>query len=179
MKEDLLKQVSELGYDPSTGRKRRSDIGKPRHNVKPRSDKGVTRDKYVTDTASYNKGLFQRTLVAARNPDGDGDSLIRDANMIFPPNITNFYKEVKVTNPNKETYSYRSSVRRANHPEEQRWSWWFKELREANSNAAKQRWVDKICKWYFIRPEDIDLWTYGEWAWCYFNVIAGHFNRGP
>ena len=81
-------------------------------------------------------------LLECRNENGDGDTLTRDANMIFPPNTTHFYKPVHVkasTYLDKKTgirqqrneYSYVTSRERPNHPEELRWRWWYREYKNA------------------------------------------------
>jgi hypothetical protein len=130
-----------------------------------------------------------------KNSDGTGDNLTRDANMIFPPNVTSFYKQVRVkestyldkrtgTMQQKQAYTYSSSRKRPNHPEELRWRWWFRELQESyrpyvGTPTDKQVWVNRICKWYFIKEEDLRDWTYQEWAWAYVNAVRGHPNRGP
>lgn len=167
--EELLAELEELGIT-KTGRKVRSDKGQPRESyvrsLIPRADKGLARKQYV-QTPAYYKNLFNRFIETHA---GEYDSLQRDDNLIFPPQITSYYK--KITKPDGSTY--RSSVVRDNHPEQLRWQWWFSELEAA---ADKTYWMNRICDWYFIKPEDIDAWTYVEWSWAYYYRIAGHQNR--
>lgn len=149
----------------------RSDIGQSRGQYASRSDIGSKRDGY-SKKASFHKKAFQQFLLS--NTTEYGDTLFRDANMIFPPNITNYYKRVTT----KTGQSYRSSVSRKNHPELLRWRWWFAEWLEAGSHEEKKVWTDKICDWYFIHSDELDLWTYNEWAWAYYKTINGNPNRG-
>lgn len=170
-KEQLLDELEELGYT-RTGRKRRSDIGKSRDytpSSKPRADKGRKREIY-NKTAAHYRRVFT-TFITAHTTE-TGDNLSRDANDIFAPQVTHYFKEVAGRNDS----SYRSSVKRANHPEELRWRWWMQEYREADE-ASQPVWTLRLCNHYFIKPEDIMDWTYREWAWAYYNEISGHPNR--
>lgn len=169
MKDKLLAELEELGVHPS-GRKVRADKGQSRNNYKrsgaPRSDLGQSRETY-TKTAAYHKKIFNTFLRGHTNPDGTGDNLMRDPNGIFPPNVTNYFK-VTIS----RGMMYKTSTKRRNHPELLRWQWWMAEYKENSSE-----WVNRICKWYFIKPEDIELWTYTEWAWAYVKAISSRDNR--
>ena len=171
-KEQLLAELKELGVNG--GRKPRADAGKPRpgytRSDKPRTDKGVKRQQYVK-TPSYFKNLFQ-TFVE-NNQSEFGDSLIRDDNLIFPSEVTSYYK--KITRPDGTTY--RSSVVRSTHPEKLRWNWFFSEREYAKRDADIWHWEKQISNWYFIKEEELVAWTYMEWSWAYYTQIAGHFNR--
>ena len=176
MKEILLRELEELGISRS-GRKIRSDKGKTHGYVRvatgPRPDKGVTRPGYRTDTPGYHKKLFDQYIRAHTDLAlGEGDDLVRDPNLLFPPQVTNFYKKVT----SKDSRDYRSSQRRKNHPEELRWNWFMAEYMNA-VGTQKTVWRNRVCAWYFILPEDLDIWTYKEWSWSYVNAIAGHPNR--
>lgn len=188
---DLLKELEELGQHPS-GRKVRSDKNTTgiRKLTKTRRDKGTRRESYSKDTAGYAKRQFNAFIRSHKDPNGEGDTLTRDVNMIFPPNTTHYYKPITVkattildkrtnTTQQREGYTYQSSRRRPNHPEKLRWTWFFRELREATTDEQKQYWTNKICQWYFIRPDQLHDWTYTEWAWEYVHVIGGHPNRHP
>lgn len=168
LEEELRKQG--IG---KTGRKLRSDAGKPRgsynRSEKPRADKGQPRFKY-SKTPLYYKNAFVAFIAAHSNAADNNDELARDANLIFPPHITNYYK--LCTPPGR--LPYRASVRRASHPESLRWRWWFSELYAAIDKTA---WTKRICDWYFIDPQDLDAWTYDEWSWAYYTQIGGHDNR--
>ena len=169
-KDELIATLKELGIG-ETGRKIRTDAGKQREHYvrtdKPREDKGKIRVNY-NKTALYYVNMFTSFIkVHSRE---NGDELSRDDNLIFPPEITNYYK--LCTPPGR--MPYRASVRRPNHPESLRWRWWFAELNEA---VDKTVWTKRICDWYFIKPEDLEAWTYDEWSWAYYTQIAGHQNR--
>lgn len=171
----LLEELESLGIR-ADGRKIRNDKGKTRssyirHTSAPRADAGQKREKYNSKSADYNRKVFEQFLRSHTSLDS-GDDLVRDDNMIFPPNINSYYKSVKT----KTGYSYRSSVKRANHPEYLRWKWYFAEYENAPTKELKEKWKNHICKWYFIKPRHIDLWTYDEWAWCYYRDIAGAYN---
>lgn len=179
-KEELLEELKKLGISES-GRKKRTDAGKPREHYnrsdKPREDKGKPRVTY-NKTALYYKNMF--TSFIEVHSTQSGDSLSRDENLIFPPEITNYYK--LCAPPGR--MPYRASVRRPNHPESLRWRWWFAELEEAtdrsrwsNTATCKTVWAKRICDWYFIKPIDLEAWTYDEWSWAYYTQIAGHENR--
>ena len=174
-KSQLLNELEGLGIR-ADGRKIRGDKGKPRkpyvkHTSAPRADAGKKRDSYNTQSAQHNRRIFEQFIRAHTNQ-VTGDDLTRDANMIFPPNVDSYYKTVKGKNG-----TYKSSVKRANHPEYLRWKWYFAEYQEAKDEVEKFKWIQQICLWYFILPKDIDNWTYDEWAWCYYSYIAGEENR--
>ena len=191
-KEDLLKELQELGVHP-TGRKVRADKGANHDYVRtqttPRADKGKTRLKYSKESPKYVKKLFFELL--RKNTDaelGEGDNFIRDNNMIFPPNVTQYYKKITVkphTRVDKRTgslmqqegYSYRTSRKKNSHPEELRWRWYMAEYKQAKNKEDELIWQKRICEWYFILPDDIDIWTYQEWAWSYVKHIGGIYNR--
>jgi len=172
-KEELLQELEELGIG-KTGRKLRTDKGQSRESYtrssQPRADKGQQRGNYVK-SAAYHKNIFASFIIAHTNE--SGDLLTRDSNEIFPPQITSYYKLI-IT---KSGQQYRSSVKRANHPEQLRWRWWFMEWTEAKDAGIKAMWTRRICDWYFIKADDLDLWTYEEWAWAYYTQLDGQFNR--
>lgn len=169
-REELLEELKQRGINEN-GRKMRADKGKTRERYtrtdKPREDKGKPRVTY-NKTALYYKNMF--TSFIEVHSTQSGDSLSRDENLIFPPEITNYYK--LCAPPGR--MPYRASVRRPNHPESLRWRWWFTELEEASD---KTLWTKRICDWYFIKPIDLEAWTYDEWSWAYYTQIAGHENR--
>lgn len=172
-KDDLLKELKELGVHPS-GRKVRADVGGSHERLviasKPRKDKGKSRGSY-TKTAAYHRRIFN-TYVEAHITEF-GDNLTRDVNEIFPPNVDSYYKLITT----KDGQTYRSSVKRRNHPEYLRWQWWMAELAEAKTLEEKLKWENLITKWYFIRQEDLLFWTYYEWSFAYFKKINGQPNR--
>lgn len=113
-KEALLQELEALGIHRS-GRKVRSDKGKEHPYVRktklPRLDKGLKRVKYDTTSAAYHKKVFVTFLRSNTDMErGEGDNLIRDINLIFPPQTTNYYKKVVV-----KDHTYRSSQKRKNH----------------------------------------------------------------
>lgn len=171
-KEELLEELKKLGINEA-GRKIRSDAGKPRGKYnrtnKLRADVGVSRLEYKK-TPIYYKNEF--IAFVASHTKENGDELGRDLNLIFPPQVTNYYK--LIAPPGR--IPYYSSVRRAIHPEAMRWRWWFAELAAASD---KQLWQKRICDWYFIKPEDLEAWTFDEWSWAYYTQIGGHNNRRP
>lgn len=186
-KADLLKELASLGVHPTSGRKVRADKGKT-HNYSslPRADKGKKREKYSQTSPAYLKKVFF-DLLRKNTPEelGEGDQLVRDANMIFPPNVTHYYKTVTVrermtidkrtgNSVQRPAYTYKSSQPKKSHPEELRWRWYFAEYRN-----NPEEWLQRICDWYFIYPHDIDMWTYPEWAYSYVSQINGHPNRKP
>lgn len=186
-KQELLKQLKELGVHPD-GRKVRSDLGQSRGSytpsTKPRTDKGKQRKHYDTTSPRYHKKRFQDILRFHTNEYlGLGDHLVRDANLIFPPTTTNKFKTITVPERIRPDgtiipgYSYKSSVAKGYHPEELRWTWFFAEYEQAPTQKDKDEWLRKICRWYFIKPEEIDLWNYQLWATEYTTHIAGHENR--
>lgn len=173
-KDELLKELQALGVR-SDGRKIRSDKGKsrPKYNrlhTPPRSDKGFSRPHYSKEGPRYHERIFTQFITAHVDPTGFGDNLTRDTNMIFPPHITSYYKLITRV----DGTTYRSSVRRRNHPEELRWNWFMAEYRHNPKD-----WEELVCNWYFITKEDLryGMWTYNEWAWSYVNAISGHPNR--
>lgn len=172
----LLKELKELGVHES-GRKVRIDKGKT-HDMtneprKVRTDKGTKRAKYNKHTPAFNRKIFETLISTNFNFDTGDDMLQRDDNGIFPPHITHHYK--KVTKKGNE-YSYKSSQRRANHPEQLRWRWWMSEY-ENSKGKERERWATHIHNWYFIVEADFLVWTYEEWAWAYYTQIAGHRNN--
>lgn len=186
-KEELLAQLNELGVHKS-GRKVRADKGQSHNYTKTRADKGTSRSSYSKETPAYAKRQFENFIRVHRDPAGFGDTLVRDANMIFPPNTTHYYKTITVKSGTRvdkrtntlhqtEAYSYKTSRKRPNHPEELRWRWWFREYQQATSQSDKDKWAKRICDWYFIKMDDINDWTYAEWSWAYVYGIGGHANR--
>lgn len=168
-----MKELEALGVHPS-GRKIRTDKGGTHNYIrtdKVRSDKGKVRVNYSNDTAAMHQRHFQ-TLLNTNSTEGYGDNLHRDANEIFIVNMTSFYKTVSAG----PGIRYKTSVTRNTHPENLRWNWWMAEYEEATGDV-KQKWLDRICKWYFIDKHDISMWTYSEWAWSYKQAIDGHPNR--
>jgi len=172
-KAELLAELEELGVNKA-GRKVRDDKGQPRgsytRSSAPRRDKGKPRTNY-SKTAAYHKASFASFIQA--NVNESGDLLTRDYNEIFPPYITKYYKLITT----KAGKTYKASVKRNNHPEALRWRWWFTEWSEAYDPREKDIWQRRMCNWYFIKPEDLSVWTYNEWAWAYHNQINGHINR--
>lgn len=177
-KDDLLKELKDLGIH-ETGRKVRTDVGQPHFYIRttntPRTDKGIPRQNYNSEGPAYHKKILELFIRLHTDQElGLGDDLTRDENLLFPPNMTNFYKKIKT-----KKYEYSSSQRRENHPEELRWNWYMAEYNYAIDDIAKKLWLDRICIWYFIIPEDIDLWTYKEWSWAYVTQVGGHQIRTP
>ena len=176
-KENLLKELESLGVR-ADGRKIRSDKNKSRgnyvrHTSAKRSDAGKKRNKYDISTPNHNKRVFEQFLNLHTDKSTGEDDLPRDVNMIFSPNVTSYYKEIK----SQSGYTYKSAVKRNNHPEYLRWKWYFSEYENAETVADRNYWRLSICNWYFIKPEDIDVWTYDEWAWAYYSYISGEENR--
>lgn len=175
-KAELLAELTKLGVHPS-GRKVRADKGE-QHTYpairKIRSDIGTKRTDYNNDSPSVHKRHFQQLIQLNSGEDGKGDILMRDVNGIFPVEIDSYYKTVNV----KHGTQYKSSTKRANHPELLRWRWWFKELEYAEPGSKEyNKWLEHICKWYFIQPRDVWAWSYQEWAWVYKKQIDSHNNR--
>jgi len=172
-KDELLQELEALGIG-KTGRKLRTDKSQSRgsytRSSQARADKGQSRANYVK-TAAHYKQAFASFILAHTTE--TGDLLTRDSNEIFPPQITNYYKLITT----KTGLSYRSSVKRINHPELLRWRWWFMEWADAVNTATKDMWTTRICDWYFIKPEDLEVWTYEEWSWAYYTQIGGRYNR--
>ena len=167
-KEELLKELVKLGVDPSKRpRKPRSDAGGIRGVYKPRSDKGQPRGSYINTAAKY-KAVYERMLTSHKSGSGDGaDSITRDPNDIFPPNMDHYTR--MVTSKDRVLYS---NVLKPAHLEQARWRWLMAEY-----EADPDKWRAHIAKWYFIRESDIGLWMYTEWAWAYVNHIASAENR--
>ena len=175
-KDDLLKELKELGVHGS-GRKKRSDAGKPRNQYirktdQPRADAGKSRPKYDKTPAFY-RNTFHRFL--NHHTTEDGDNLTRDNNGIYPPHITHYYKLIRPLN----APAYRSSVKRPAHPQKLHWQWWISAYQQEKDPDEKAKWARRISQWYFIKPSEIDLWTYDEWAWAYHTQINGDYNRPP
>lgn len=178
-KDKLLAELESLGVNPTTGRKKRSDAGVPRGPNKVvgkiRSDTGRKRSNYNKTAAFYRK-VFQTFINAHTDAEGN-DDLTRDYNSIFSLKATHYYKLVT----SKDGSSYRTSTKRNNHPEKLRWRWWMAALREARESGdadAIELWTSRITTWYFVKSDELDMWTYDEWAWSYVKAIGGHPNRG-
>ncbi len=165
-KDELLKELEGLGIDASKPvRKTRSDAGQMRGTYKPRSDKGKKRGSYI-NTGNKYRNVFERMLRSHSTGDGE-DNLVRDNNLIFPPNIDRRYVFIKT----KER-EYYTSTKKPMLLEQARWRWFMAEYK--NNPAV---WGTRIAKWYFIKETDIDLWTFTEWAWAYVYGINGAENR--
>jgi len=166
-KEDLLKELEAMGVPTDKApRKPRSDRGGVRGVYQPRSDKGQARESYINTAAKY-KVIYERMLTSHKTTEDGGDTLTRDKNDIFPPNLDHFYKLIK----SKDRVYYANAIKPA-HLEQARWRWLMAEYEE---NPAQ--WEDHIAKWYFIKPSEISMWMYTEWAWAYVNEIRGIENR--
>lgn len=167
-KDELLKQLEKMGVDPSKKiRKPRADAGLSRTTYKPRSDRGKQRGSYINTPAKY-KAVYERMLTAHATDDGrGGDTLTRDNNGIFPPYLNRQYKLTR-----GKDRDYINSVVKAAHIEQARWRWLMAEYAE-----NPDQWRDHISNWYFIKPQEIDLWMYTEWAWAYVYYIRGDENR--
>ncbi len=163
-REQLIEEAKTLA---KKSRKPRSDAGQPRGEYKPRSDKGQPRGSYINTAAKY-KAVYERMLTASVSSTEDGaDSLTRDKNDIFPPNLNRFYR--KYVGKDRE---YKASIVKPAHIEQARWRWLMAEYAE-----NPEQWRNHIANWYFIDEQEIELWTYTEWAWAYVNHIAGQENR--
>jgi hypothetical protein len=167
-KEELLEQLSKLGVDPSKKiRKPRSDAGQVRQEYKPRRDKGQPRSSYTNTSAKY-KSIYEKMLASHSTGTGDGaDTLTRDRNEIFPPQLNRFYRLFR-----GKDREYVSSVVKPAHLEQARWRWLMAEYAE-----NPLQWAAHISKWYFIHEAEIESWTYSEWAWSYVYGIMGEENR--
>jgi len=168
-KEELLQELAKLGVDTSKKiRKPRNDQGLPRGDYKPRSDKGKARGSYTSTAVKY-KSVFEKMLASHKaSNSGDGtDNLIRDSNMIFPPNLNKYVR--KYSGKDRDYYY---DTTKPSHLEQARWRWFMAEYAENPVN-----WRSVIADWYFIREDEVDTWTYFEWAWSYVNEIAGAENR--
>lgn len=167
-KDELLRELEAMGINPTKPlRKPRSDIGKPRLSYKPRSDRGKARGSYINTAAKY-KAVYERMLTSHQTDSGDGsDTLTRDANSIFPPNLNRYYKLIR-----SKDREYVSSAVKPAHLEQARWRWLMAEYAE-----NPDQWRDHIVKWYFIKADEIELWMYTEWAWAYVHHIGGDENR--
>jgi len=172
-KAELIAELEKLGV-PKNGRKPRSDAGKTRGQYirtgEPRADLGHVRGRYTKSPMFYKNQFI--SFIASHSGE-HGDDLQRDENLIFPPEITNYYQLVRATG----RAPYYASVRLSSHPEALRWRWWFTEMANAANEEDKKTWEKRICDWYFIKWSDLDLWTYDEWAWAYYSRIAGWNNR--
>ncbi len=167
----LLKELAALGVNMKTGkppRKQRSDIGKVRGVYAPRSDIGQPRGSYVNTAAKY-KAVYDKMLKGHKVAgSGDGaDTLTRDYNDIFPPNLTRYSRLM-----HSQDREYYTSALKPAHLEQARWRWMMAEYQE---NPAE--WGPRIAAWYFIKVDEIDMWMYTEWAWAYVNYISGVENR--
>jgi len=170
--DELEEELKKQGIG-KTGRKLRSDAGQLRgkyqRSDKPRADAGKPRTDY-NKTPIHHKNIFTTFIAAHTNE--NGDELGRDSNLIFPPQVTNYYRLISVAG----RLPYYTSVKRGIHPEAMRWRWWFAEFEAATD---KTLWTKRICDWYFIKPEDLGAWTFDEWSWAYYTQIGGHQNRVP
>jgi len=167
-KKELLDQLAEFGVDPGKKiRKPRSDAGRSRSEYKPRSDKGQARSVYNNTAAKY-KSIYEKMLTSHSTGAGDGvDTLTRDGNEIFPPQLNRFYR----TFYGKDR-DYVASVVKPAHLEQARWRWLMAEYAE-----NPLQWATHISRWYFIHEAEIENWTYSEWAWAYVHAIGGEPNR--
>ena len=166
-KAELLRELKDLGVPvDKTLRKLRSDAGGVRGVYSPRSDKGKTRGSYINTAAKY-KAIYEKMLVSHQTTEDGSDTLTRDKNEIFPPNINRFYKLIK----SKDRTYYANAIKPA-HLEQARWRWLMAEFEK-----SPERWRDHISKWYFIKPNEINMWMYTEWAWAYVHVVNGVENR--
>jgi hypothetical protein len=167
-KEKLLKQLEDLGVDTKKPpRKPRADAGLPRGVYKPRNDKGKARGSYINTAAKY-KAVYDKMLRGHSLNDGQGsDTVVRDANAIFPPNLTKFYKLVR-----KKDREYMTRAMKPAHLEQARWRWLMAEYAD-----DPDKWREHISNWYFIQEDEIELWMYTEWAWAYVYRINGDENR--
>ena len=167
-KEALLKELERMGIDTTKKvRKPRSDVGSMRGEYKPRSDKGKARSIY-TNTAAKYRSIYEKMLNTHKSSTQDGaDTITRDHNDIFPPNINRRYR--KYISKDRE---YTASIVIPAHLEQARWRWLMAEFQE-----DPDKWRDHISKWYFIKPDEIEMWMYTEWAWAYVFFIDGQENR--
>jgi hypothetical protein len=169
-KEELLKELRELGINKATGKVRqpRSDLGQTRNEYKPRADRGKSRGSYINTAAKY-KAIYDKMLTAHKvvGAEDGADTFTRDQNDIFPPNLNRYYKLIR----SKDRVYYTSALKPA-HLEQARWRWLMAEYAE-----NPEQWAEHISKWYFIRKDEINDWMYTEWAWAYINHIRGVENR--
>ena len=168
-KEELLADLKKMGIKPDKAiRKPRSDAGDTRGIYKPRNDKGKQRGTYNNTAAKY-KAVYDKMLSShAVSGSGDGaDTLTRDRNDIFPPNLNRYYRQMR-----SKDREYISSVIKPAHLEQARWRWLMAEYAENPT-----QWGAHISKWYFIKESEIGNWMYTEWAWAYVNHIGGEENR--
>lgn len=168
-RDDLLLLLKERYGQHADGRKVRSDTGKS-HTLattrKPRSDKGQKRGE-CKKTSQYYYRLFQAALSgsAIRNEVGEvvGEGATRDENGIFDLQITKRWKQV--TRANGQSYKYRQNKKIL--LEEHRWNW-LKKLHEEQPSDASM-----FIRHYHILPDEVDMWTFSEWAIAYMDESDG------
>ena len=170
-KEEMLEELQALGVDPVTGkppRKARSDAGASRAEYKPRNDIGKSRSVYTRTAAKY-KAIYEKMLTnqLVDGTEEGADNLTRDKNSIFPPNLIKISKLIKLADR-----EYITNAIKPAHLEQARWRWLMAEFA-----TDPDKWRDHISKWYFIKPDEIESWTYTEWAWAYVYHISGEENR--
>lgn len=181
-KEELMKQLEEMGYDASSGRKHRSDRGKVRGpNSKIRSDKGISKGSIPTRSnplavyISTRNRLLNQQLTES-NPIG----VTLDENYIYcllQRNSTTKTGNYSVVNRGAlinrttkhiqgyeidiEKYRFNALQSKAeNKPIDNKYLSVFKNEIELTCATT---WLELFCRLYHIREEDYLLWSYEHW----------------
>lgn len=180
IKENLLSQLKELGYDTSSGRKQRSDKGTIRGpNSKTRSDKGEKRLPYASRDPIVSYQIV-KTRLLSKEVSSQDDGLQLDINGIFCPVIrqnktkneeyfvvihgvkkNRTVRHIKGYTVDLEKYRFEALQNAASNmpiPEEYR-SIFKREIEQTNANT----WIELFCRLYHIKEEDYLLWTYEHW----------------
>ena len=194
-KEDLLAQLSELGIDPSSGRKRRSDKDQKRGpNSHPRIDKGIRRQISVGKTSnplSQYRALKARLLNRSATDFGpDKDYIVQvDFNNIFVPLVKH----------NSQKYMNHSVVNRSKRIARtvKHVAGYTTDLEKYRFNALQYLLLDTqtsvstitkvflheylitktdnpfdlFCALYHIAPEDAVRWSYEKWS-SYYHMVS-------
>jgi len=160
-KEQLLQELKQMGQHPS-GRKVRADTGQS-HNIQ---QKGKLRGHYKAGWRKKRDIYFREFNTSY--PDGELPPMYEDD--IFSLTLKT-YKRARTDRPS--TYNRRED-KLSKTLENRRWDWWYAQACEEPdqvltpmSATAKERFL-----WhYYIQEEDMDIWTYKEWAEAYFYYI--------
>lgn len=198
-KEELLQELEELGYDPLTGRKHRSDAGIKRGpNSHIRSDAGTSKNCRVLEPVV----LYSRVLNNLLKDTRECVQVQKDINDIYLPIVRP--STVQMVNHNVVTHGvskartvkhiagyttdlekYRfealQSIASGKKPESRsRETIVFSPEISATKQAFKEieiTWLDVFCLLYHIKEEDYLLWTYKKWRQDYDIVCDEHLSN--
>lgn len=187
----LLKELEELGINPS-GRKTRADKGAQHTMVKARSDKGKprpsynltmpragvarpTHKEYNTQSAAFLRTQYFKVYESFITRDAYGEITndpTTDNNNIFVLNYTHRTIDQTINTPTPGvTKTIHKTRKITKQLESMRWAWWQAQMSDPCLTKPEQdKAAAKFFSHYHIRPEDLTLWTFSEWASAYLKL---------